>query len=333
VTTPVIAFFNNKGGVGKTSLAYHLAWMLDDLGVTALAADLDPQATLSTYLAGEESLEQLWLSTDGADTVYEAFQPLLEGIGDVSSVTLSPVGGHLQLLAGDLNLSLAEEELSTMWPRCLTGDKRAFRVTSALWRILQDAAQRVGAAVILVDLGPNLGALNRAALVAADWVVVPLAPDLASLRGMQNEGAALRRWRLEWAERRERRPEGLDLQLPEGRMQPLGYVVQQHAVRLDRPVRASQTWLERIPETYREAVLAEPGPGSTAISEDANCLGMLKNYRSLVPLAREARKPIFALREADGALGGHQAAVQDAYRAYKELARRILVGVGSEERD
>jgi cellulose biosynthesis protein BcsQ len=44
MSPPVIAFFNNKGGVGKTSLVYHLAWMYRDLGLNVLAADLDPQA-------------------------------------------------------------------------------------------------------------------------------------------------------------------------------------------------------------------------------------------------------------------------------------------------
>ncbi|MCY4627654.1 MAG: ParA family protein, partial [Acidobacteria bacterium] len=39
-----VAVFNNKGGVGKTSLVYHLAWMYAELGSNVLVADLDPQA-------------------------------------------------------------------------------------------------------------------------------------------------------------------------------------------------------------------------------------------------------------------------------------------------
>jgi hypothetical protein len=39
-----IAFFNNKGGVGQTSLVYHLAWMYADLGLPVIAANLDPQS-------------------------------------------------------------------------------------------------------------------------------------------------------------------------------------------------------------------------------------------------------------------------------------------------
>ena len=55
-----IAFFNNKGGVGKTSLVYHLSWMYADLGLSVVAADLDPQANLTSMFLGDERLEQLW---------------------------------------------------------------------------------------------------------------------------------------------------------------------------------------------------------------------------------------------------------------------------------
>ena len=45
-----IAFFNNKGGVGKTSLVFHLAWMFSELDYRVVAADFDPQANSSTSL-------------------------------------------------------------------------------------------------------------------------------------------------------------------------------------------------------------------------------------------------------------------------------------------
>ena len=51
-----IAFFNNKGGVGKTSLVYHLAWMFADHGIKTLAVDLDPQANLTAMFLDEERL-------------------------------------------------------------------------------------------------------------------------------------------------------------------------------------------------------------------------------------------------------------------------------------
>ena len=54
MTVPVLTFFNNKGGVGKTSLVYHLAWMLSDSGYRVLACDLDPQANLTSAFLNED---------------------------------------------------------------------------------------------------------------------------------------------------------------------------------------------------------------------------------------------------------------------------------------
>jgi hypothetical protein len=111
-------------------------------------------------------------------------------------------------------------------------------------------------------------------------------------------------------------------------MQPIGYVVMQHAVRLDRPVKTYARWMQRIPDSYREAVLAEkPQPGVT-IDQDPHCLSTLKQYRSLMPLAQEARKPMFSLRPADGAIGAHAQAVRDCYRDFRALARTIAQRCG-----
>ena len=47
MSVPVLTFFNNKGGVGKTSLVFHLAWMFAEMGKRVVAVDLDPQANLT----------------------------------------------------------------------------------------------------------------------------------------------------------------------------------------------------------------------------------------------------------------------------------------------
>ena len=317
-----IAFFNNKGGVGKTSLVYHLAWMYADLGLNVIAADFDPQANLTNMFLEDERLEALWSETGTRQTVYGALRPLLDGTGDISAPHIEEVAPGLGLVVGDLALSAAEDELSSQWPDCLDRKPRAFRVLSALWRILRKASDQTGAGLILVDVGPNLGAFNRAALVTADYVAVPLAPDLYSLQGLRNLGPTLRRWQSEWAERRERNPVK-DLELPEGTMRPIGFIVMQHAVRLDRPVKAYARWMKRIPQVYREAVLDEEPQSGVAIEDDPNNLATLKHYRSLMPLAQEARKPMFHLKPADGAIGGHAKAVQDCYSDFQSLARTI----------
>jgi len=320
-----LTFFNNKGGVGKTSLVYHLAWMYAELGLPVLAADFDPQANLTSMFLSDDRIEAL-LSDDGSQTIHGALRPLLEGTGDIAPVYIEDIAPGLGLIPGDLRLSLAEDELSSQWPDCLDRKPRAFRVISALWRILRDAADARGARLVLIDVGPNLGAINRAALVAASHVAVPLAPDLYSLQGLRNLGPTLRRWRDEWSERLGRNP-APELTLPAGEMRPVGYVVMQHAVRLDRPVQAYERWMRRIPDAFRQDVMAEASPPAT-IDADPYCLAALKHYRSLMPLAQDARKPMFLLKPADGAIGAHLQAVRDCYEDFERLARLLAERIG-----
>ena len=201
MSTPIIALFNNKGGVGKTSLVYHLAWMFGELGVRVVAVDLDPQANLTAAFLDEERLEELWSAENDADTIFGGVRPLIEAVGDIADPHLEPITERIALVVGDLLLSGFEDSLSDVWPRALDRDPRAFRILSAFWRILQRAADAHQAGLILMDLGPNLGAINRAALIAADHVVFPLSPDLFSLQGLRNLGPTLRTWRTGWRQR------------------------------------------------------------------------------------------------------------------------------------
>lgn len=323
-----IAFFNNKGGVGKTSLVYHVAWMLSDLGVRVLCADLDPQANLTAAFLDEDRLIDLWEEDREPGTVYDLVQPLLKGVGDIDEPQMERVGDNISLLVGDLALSNFEDELSEQWAPCLDGKERSFRVISSFWRILQRAHRAQTIDVTLIDLGPNLGALNRAALISADHVVIPLSPDLFSLQGLRNLGPTFRRWREEWEERLKKNPAPEELELPAGRMQPAGYILLQHAVRLDRPVKAYERWISRIPEVYHTEVLDEEEDGELTVREDPHCLALLKHYRSLMPLAQDARKPIFHLKPADGAIGAHLKAVKDAERDFWELTSSLARKVG-----
>lgn len=319
---PVVAFFNNKGGVGKTTLVYHLAWMYAELGLRVIAADLDPQANLTAAFLPDDQLERLW--DDGAangETIYLCVQPLANRTGDVHPAQIAKVDERIGLIPGDLRLSTFEAELSDVWSRTLQGDAGALRVSSAFWRVMQAAARQFEANLILMDLGPNLGAINRAALISADYVVVPLSPDLFSRQGLKNLGPTLIKWRHDWQNDALRRAASdAPRPLPPGAMNPIGYVVMQHAERLDRPARAYQQWIGQIPLTFQKYVLADE---NAVMDDNAYRLGRVRHYHSLSVMAQEARKPIFHLRPADGAVGSHGKIVSESFQTFEQLAQEI----------
>ncbi len=326
-----LAFFNNKGGVGKTSLVYHLSWMFAEMGIDVVAIDLDPQSNLTSSFLEDEQLIELWDAGPSNRTIRGLIQPLLDRLGDIGALDPIEVDSRIGLVPGDLGLSLFEDRLAETWGRCFDDNTAnasdAFRVTTAFYRIMEHAARRRGADLVLIDVGPNLGAINRAALVSADHVVIPLAADLFSLQGLRNLGPTLRSWRNGWEDRkrhRTRRLPDFDLPIPSGEMNPAGYVVMQPSVRENYPVAAYRRWIDRIPKVYYKEVL-ERTELEDVPNPDPMALATLKNYRSLAPMAQEAHKPMFALKPADGAIGGHAAAVQASYRAFRELAERIAM--------
>jgi cellulose biosynthesis protein BcsQ len=203
VTVPIVTFFNNKGGVGKTSLVYHTAWMLSELGRRVLVVDLDPQANLTAAFLPEAQLERLFDEGEaGLRSMFQAVKPLLK-VGDIESPTTVPITLNLGLVPGDLALARFEDALAEYWGKCLGGQEvyRAFRGTTAFWTIAQAAAHAMNAEIVLFDVGPNLGAINRAALIATDHVVVPLAGDMFSIQGLRNLGPTLQEWREGWQRR------------------------------------------------------------------------------------------------------------------------------------
>ena len=334
MAVPVLTFFNNKGGVGKTSLVYHLAWMLSDMGHQVLACDLDPQANLTAAFLDEGHLERLWENDNDQPgrTILQCIRPLTK-VGDIKEPSLVKIANSLSLIPGDLALAGFEDTLSAEWPNALGSNPtelfRPFRILTAFSTVMQSGAAKIDASVILADVGPNLGAINRSALIATDYIIVPLGADLFSLQGLRNLGPTLNRWRQDW-QRRSENWESQDFPLPAGRMQPVGYVVQQHSVRLNRPVQAYDKWVNRMPREYARNLLNDQkGPyPATPAQDEQHALATVKHYRSLVPMAQEARKPIFHLTAADGAIGSHAAAANDARRDFKEVAKKIVQKVG-----
>lgn len=339
-----VAFFNNKGGVGKTTLVYHLAWMYSELGVRVIAADLDPQANLTRAMLTDERIEELIegpsLGARGR-TIREALGRLLEREGDILDPQIEPVtasqgtyDSKIGLLCGDLRLHDFEDMLSSAWSECLddhvSNARFGFRVMSAFYRIIARAATEHGAGLALIDVGPNLGPINRAALVAADYVVIPLSPDLFSVQGLRNVGPTLDSWSQGWKHRyvHGKRLGVVTDEHPGGTMRPSGYVLLQAlAVNAGRPPIAQQRYIDRIPQVYREAVLRKP-TSKIVPTSDPHRLGTIKHYHSLIQLAQEARAPMFLLRPADGAIGAYSRNVIDARQTFESLARKIARAVG-----
>lgn len=230
-------------------------------------------------------------------TIFGALRLLLDRTGDLAAPSLVEIEEHLALLPGHLGLSQLEDRFS---------GSEAPDAGIALQRIVEQAARERGAELALLDLGPGLTGLNRAALALSDFLVVPLGADVFSLQGLRVLGSVIEHYR-------------------SGRS--MGYVILQHAVGARRPVKASPRWIDRISLAYHHQILGAQEDAPLP-SPDPHRLAILKAYPSLMFLAQDARKPILLLKPADGAIGGLSEAVIDCYRELKALATKIAAVCG-----
>ncbi|MCY4159258.1 MAG: AAA family ATPase [Bacteroidetes bacterium] len=329
MTTPVLTFFNNKGGLGKTTIVYHLAWMFARLEKRAVIFDLDPQSNLTAAFLDEDEIETAWNEQHGGSSVYKCVSSLADA-GDIAEPVLKNITANLYFLPGDIRLSSYESILSGAWSNSMLDNNLCpyMRILSSFWQIMQMASDQIQADIILVDTGPNLGAINRSVLLSTDYVVIPMGTDLISLQGITSLGPTLRKWKYLWQIRLDKWAESgeassdKDFLLPKGKMQPIGYLCRQPSLRLERPIKILDKWTKRIPEIYHEFVLHENLSNNGQLHKN-HCLATIKYYPSLLPMAQEHRKPIFNLTSADGAIGAHAEAVQDAKKDFLQLATKI----------
>ena len=320
-----LVLFNNKGGVGRTTLGFNIAHMMARQGLRLVVMDYDPQCNITAIFLDEDRLIELWEppKPEEARTVVDCIDLVRRGKGEVRMPRLVEADENLWLLPGHLSLSRFEQTLAEEWPKITAQDnERALAVTTSLDVLSDLAARQVDADVVLFDLGPSLGALNRAALLACDHVVIPVAPDLFSLQGLRNVGPTLIEWRKDW--------DRVGGQGPAKRhdFRPVGYIVQQHLARADRPVTAYAHWASKIPEEFHRHVMADDNYTPRPDKQDPFCIATIKHFASLAPLAQQARKPVFDLKQADGAGGGQLLAVAKCRSDFQNLVQTIRSRIG-----
>ena len=215
----ILSIFNNKGGVGKTTLTFHLAHALSEEKKRVLLIDLDPQCNLTIYALNERRIADIWLPEDDfiddfnvarenkKESEFEQFvseprsihfhlKPIEDGVSDLAElpppINLRP---RLDLIPGRLTLHMFESKVSERFNAIYSGDPLAIRTATSIRNIANNYARENDYDIVILDTSPSLGALNRNILSQSDGFLIPGNPDLFSLYGIRNIGSALSLWK------------------------------------------------------------------------------------------------------------------------------------------
>lgn len=327
-----IVIFNNKGGVGKTTLLCNLAAYLKiHENSKVLVIDTDPQCNATAYLFSYSQVEDIYDKSEG--TIYDIIRPVQRGRGYIKSklpIVKSP-NFKVDVIPGDPRLSLAEDFLGKDWIEGRSGDYRGLQTTLVFKDLL---AKLDDYDYVIFDVGPSLGALNRAILIACDYFLIPMSSDIFSLRAIENISLALKDWKegLQSGLDEYKRKEDESFQIAdkdvEWKLQFIGYITQQYTAKTvdgkKIPVNAYERIIKKIPFAIKRELHSFNNNSENVKSFK---LGEIPSLHSLVPLSQNANSPIFALQAKDGVVGAHFNKVRDYESVMREISANLQLNL------
>lgn len=321
--TRSVCFFNNKGGVGKTTLVANLAAQLGlALGAKILVVDADPQCNLTQYVLPDDEFVAAYSTDDVVNSIYSVVHPLSQGKGYSDALPIRKCADFgFDIIAGDPRLALKEDLLASDWRDAKAGGTRGLRTTFLFSDLIKKSKEYD---FVFFDMGPSLGAINRSLLMAADFFVVPMSIDIFSLWAIRNIGAALTVWNreLENGLRMAEDPvEVSGMKRNEG-LRFLGFVTQQHKERKEqgsaRIVEAYNAISEKVPSE----VESQLGKWFAAGDMQPH-LGEIKHLASLAPKSQTLHKPMIDV----SVRGSYTSLRKQAQGIYRSIGRSFLSNI------
>lgn len=293
-----VIFANNKGGVGKTTLAFNCAVAFAEKGYKTVLIDLDPQCNLSRLAMGEEYyLKHLF--SDSEKTIADVLKGVVEGGTDIDlRVKFLPVQAspNLSFLKGDINLSVYESLLITAYGQAAAGQQIGYFQTSAIDRFLREKGLSEQVDIFVIDTSPSLGLLNQMIILGADYFVVPMLPDAFSVQGIENLGIVYERWKINWRNSARALAGNTETKfvLP-GDPLFIGYIVNSYNVYGEQPIADHRAWMEKIPAKVREYLSEKHCRNGLVETSWKNPLQIIQDYGRIPSKCQELGVAIFNL--------------------------------------
>ena len=317
-----LAFFNNKGGVGKTTLLCNVAaYAALFLNKKVCVIDADPQCNATQYFFSEEKLESLY-NDDTTFKISNAINTIKNGQGYVQNVTTTRSDAFgLDIIVGDPEFALSEDFLAKDWGDAKGGEIRGVRTSL----VFADLFSKLSAYdLVFVDVSPSLGAINRAILLSCDYFASPMSIDIFSLKAFENIAKWMKEWEDDWKGALDRIKEQSSIpNLNNAQVKFLGYVTQQYLAKKDasgqrRGVAAYESIRSQIDQVISDCGLDKNIP------QKPFEIGTVPNLFSLIPMSQSSNKPVFSLVSSDGIVGAHFAKVAETKHIFGEVTKNLL---------
>ena len=294
VRTKKLVFFNNKWGVGKTTLAYNAATKFAQAGYKTVLIDLDPQCNLSSLALGRFFLEENLFSDQN---IFGVLKGVIQGGSDINTrIPFQQLSENLSILPGSLSLSKYEDLLLTAYNAAAAGQELGYFQTSAISRFLREKGMDEDVDIFIIDVSPSLSVLNRVIFLGTDYFITPLMPDAFSLQGIENLGITFEEWKKHWKNTAKASAMGIASEkVLDGDPLFIGYIINAYGQYAKKPQKSHEDWISQIPGSVKTYLSEKHCRNGLVEKSYKNPLGVMKDYGELTADAQRYNKAIFDL--------------------------------------
>lgn len=323
-------FANNKGGVGKTTLAFNCAMSFAKQGYKTVLIDLDPQCNLSRLAMGDNQYEKTLFSSIEKD-IYDVLKGIIEGGSDIDLnipfIQVPKSDGNLSLMKGNVNLSLYENLLVTAYGQAAAGQQIGYFQTSAIDRFLREKGLNSEIDIFVIDTSPSLSLLNQIIFLGSDYFVVPMMPDAFSVQGIENLGSMFEKWKQNWkvtGKALSGNTESKFVLSGDGLF--IGYIVNSYNVYGKQPIKDHRHWIEEIPRKVKVYLSEKHGRNGLVEMSWKSPLAEIQDYGRIPAKCQEVGSAIFDLDPAyvEEIHQGTKENIEKSKEEFNGLSEKIL---------
>jgi len=308
-----IAFFNHKGGVGKTTSLYNLGARLAQKGKSVLLIDADTQCNLTLQILGERGYEEYYENNPNNNIksyLSPAFdsQPVLIQPGECIESNIR----NLVVMPGSLDLSGNDTQLSMSFnlSNFLTSMKN---LPGSFDYLIKKTAEKYNSEYVLIDLNPSLSAINQNLLISSDYFIIPTSTDYFSVQSIRSLANKLPEWET-WAKKAREIFKDSFYPLPTNTPKFLGFTCNKFNLQSGgRPQANHRQMMDRIGVTIKDLLVPKLKEVDMMLDESLYrqyhrqerktqskyCITEFSDYNKLSVISQQKNIPLFDVPNSD----------------------------------
>ncbi len=328
-----ITIFNHKGGVSKTTTAFHLACILTEKGKRVLLVDADSQCNLTLTSVGYDQYAE-YDEKNPKNNIKDGLSPAFDSKPElIKPIECIKVGDNdkLFLLPGNFDITEYEVQLgvSFQFSQSFSTMKN---LPGSFNYLIEITAEKYNVDYVIIDVNPSLSAINQVLFISSDYFIVPASPDYFSKMAIKSLSRVLPIWE-KWAKKARDIFSSATYPLPQKSPKFLGFTINDFTLKSGQPASSFKNVIDGIEKLVQDELIPSFETAGLLLDKniysDEYCIAKIPNFHTLVTRYQEFSTPVFLLTDEQiGSTGPvldqQKKAVERFYSLFSDFATKLI---------